>query len=120
MFSTLSFSVQKHICAGEVADVSIIGNVDRCVMPDDQNHSDSSSIQKEPCCKDVITDVKSTNENIKVSHHSQLNSLQLVAIFVYTYFNLVEVLDNSITLFQEYSPPYVNKDIQVLYDTFII
>ncbi len=120
LFSTLSFTIEKHICAGEVADVALFGDLVRCDRPDESHNSNLLSFKKTSCCQDEFHFVKGSNTELKTSHKSQAQTQVFAALFTYSYFNIFESLDKNHIPFQYYSPPNVISDKQVLYDTFLI
>ncbi|MBJ2173360.1 hypothetical protein JBL43_03880 [Aureibaculum sp. A20] len=120
LFSTLSFTVQKHICAGEVADIALFGNLESCNMHDAKKDINLSSFEKESCCHDNSQFIKGSNAELKSSKASQGDFTVLTAVFLYTYFNSYEPLEKNLTDFKNYSPPIVIKDIPVLYESFLI
>lgn len=49
----------------------------------------------------------------------ELSQVQFVLAYTYTYLGLFEE-NKEVIPFNDYSPPLVNKNIQVLYQTFLI
>ena len=77
-------------------------------------------VQKNNCCKDVVKFIEG-KDNLK-ANFSDLNVEKQVLFnaFIFSYVNLFEGTVNNIIPFNEYSPPEVILDIQVLHDTFLI
>ena len=121
LFSTFSFTVEKHLCGGEIADYSFVGNLERCEMPK-SNHSNSkeTSQNKIPCCQDIVETIESSNDVITVVKELNVEQIQFVAAFVYSYINLFEGMEQHSIPFKDYSPPLITKNISVLYNTFLI
>ncbi len=121
LFSTFSFTVEQHFCGGELADYSLIGNLERCVMPE-TSHSNSkeTSFDRVPCCQDSSEMIEGTNDELSIVNEHSVEKIQLLAAFVYSYVNLFEGLEEYIIPFKNYAPPLVVKDLPVLYDTFLI
>lgn len=115
LFSTLSFTVEKHFCGETLVDVSIFSEVEKCGM------QAMEMAQKKSCCKDEIDLVKGQDE-LKFSTFEDLHlSLQqFIASFGYTYINLFESLEKQIVPHKDYSPPNLVKNIQLLDQVFII
>ena len=107
---------------GQLADYSIVGDVDRCNMPEpnDQDDSEAKIIAKIPCCNDVLELIESTNTKLKISKEFSLDDFGFLAIFMATYINLFEGLQENVIPFNGHSPPILTKDIQVLYQTYLI
>ena len=73
--------------------------------------------------KYVIGDIKfyPNQSNLKIDFTNlTLEQQQFVVAFTYSYLNLFESFDNDVTAFQNYSPPLVEKDLNVLYRVFRI
>ena len=121
LFSTLSFSISEHYCGDNLVDSSLFSEAESCGM---EMHEPLSfkgySIQKNNCCKDVVKLIEG-KDNLK-ANFSDLNVKQQVLFneFIYSYVNLFEGIEDNIIPFNEYSPPVVIRDIQVLHDTFLI
>lgn len=121
LFSTFSFTVEKHFCGGELADYSFIGNLDRCEMPSAaHDQTKEMFLTKVPCCQDSSEMIEGTNDELSIVKELSVEKIQLLATFVYSYVNLFEGLEQHIVPFKNYAPPLVTKDITTLYDTFLI
>ena len=78
------------------------------------------SIEKKDCCKDVVKLIKG-QDDLKIDHYTLSFEQQLfITSFVYSYINLFEGLDKKAIPFNDYSPPLIVKDIQVLDEVYII
>ena len=114
LFSTVSFTVEKHFCGDNLIDVAIFSKAKKC----SENMEQTS---KKSCCKDEVKVVKGQDE-LKFSSFEDLDFNQqfLITIFAFTYSNLFESLPKQIIPFKDYSPPNLVADIQVLDQVFII
>jgi len=121
LFSTMSLTINEHYCGDVLVDITVFTNANSCGM--DMHSSETNSqniITKNQCCNNEHI-VKKGQDELNISTNSLSFDQQLfVASFIYSYINLFEGLDNKIAPFKDYSPPIVNKDIQVLYQTFLI
>jgi len=115
LFSTVSFTIEKHFCGDVLVDVSMFVEADKCAM------EALEILQKKTCCKDEIAIVKGQDE-LKVSAFEDLDfeQQQFVTVFTYSYINLFESLPKQNVLYKDYSPPNLVYDIQVLDQVFII
>lgn len=121
LFSTFSFTIEKHLCGGEIADVSFTGNLERCLMPGtDQDDNHETSLHTMPCCQDIVETIESSNDELTVIKELDVRQQEFVQAFIYSYLNLFEGLAQNAVPFKDYEPPLVTKDIQVLHDTFLI
>jgi len=121
LFSTFSFTVSTHFCGGEVADYSFVGNLERCEMPmSTQNDTKESSVNSIPCCQDIVETIEGSNDELTVVKELDIQKVQFITAFAFSFVNLFEGLEEHIVPFKNYVPPLVIIDIPVLYDTFLI
>lgn len=115
LFSTVSFTIEKHYCGDVLVDVSVFVEAEKCEM------EALEILQKKTCCKDEINVIQGQDE-LKFSSFDDLEFEQqlFLASFIYSYVNLFEGLSQQIVPHKNYSPPNLVRDIQVLNDTFLI
>jgi len=121
-FSTLSFTVEKHICMGEVTDVAYFNKADSCgiLMDDCENTPPSETkIQKEKCCNDVHELIPGHQNEQQALQKLEISQVEFIFAFNLSYLNLFETNELS-TPFISYRPPLVNRNIQILFQTFLI
>ncbi|AUP78757.1 HYC_CC_PP family protein [Flavivirga eckloniae] len=119
LFSTVSFTIEKHFCGDVLVDVSVFTEVDKCAM--EAYEIALEKITKKKCCKDVV-DVIEGQDELKFSSFEDLDfeQQQFIASFAYTYINLFKALPKLIIPHKDYSPPNLVTDIHVLDQVFII
>ena len=119
LFSTISFTVEKHYCGNNLIDVAIFTKAENCGM--DMEISDMSTLEKKHCCKDEVEIVKGQDKLKKVSFEDIKFDQQLfLASLIYSYINLFEGLSEQVVPHKDYSPPNLVSDIQVLDQVFLI
>ncbi|HET8837446.1 MAG TPA: hypothetical protein VFM82_00450 [Flavobacteriaceae bacterium] len=122
MFSTMSFTVDMHYCGKSFVDFSLFAKAENCGMEKAQpvKSCENPSMTDKSCCSDQLI-VKEGSDDLKTAFH-QLNLEQqtFVATFFCTYINLFEGLDENIVSFKHYSPPFIERDIQKLHETYLI
>lgn len=122
LFSTLSFTVEKHICLGEVTDVSYFTKADNCGMISEDCDlviPSERKIQKENCCNDTHELIPGNQYEQPALKKVEINQVAFIFTFVYTYNSFFEQKSDK-NYFCYYSPPLVDRDIPVLYQTFLI
>ncbi len=124
LFSSLSFTVEKHVCMGKITDTSFFNQADSCgmIMDEEDCTIDDFSqhkMEKEKCCNDIQQIISGNQNEQQALDTFEISNLQFVLAYTYTYINLFEVKEQP-RAFTYYSPPLVDKDIQVLYQTFLI
>lgn len=115
LFSTVSFTVEKHFCGDVLVDVSMFAEAEKCEM------EALEILLKKTCCKDEV-DVFEGQDELKVSAFEDLDfeQQQFVVAFTYSYLNGFESITKQIIANKDYSPPNLVADIQVLDQVFII
>lgn len=114
LFSTVSFTVEKHFCGDTLIDTAVFSKAQGCGM-------EMSSSEKKQCCKDELEIVKG-QDKLKLSKFEELSFDHQVVIssFAYSFLNLFESVDKEIVPHKDYSPPNLVADIQVMGQVFII
>ncbi|MEY8779474.1 hypothetical protein AB9K32_03555 [Allomuricauda sp. XS_ASV26] len=109
--STVSWTVDKHICMGRVMDISFFAHADDCGMDMDMEKS---------CCDDESFTVQG-QDDLKISFEKfDLDQQVFLVSFVQTYFQLFKTDSEEPHAFNEYNPPPLIRDVQVLDQTFRI
>lgn len=115
LFSTVSFTIEKHFCGDILVDVSMFTEADKCAM------ETQDIIEKKSCCKDVVEFIEGQDE-LKVSSFKDIDFIQqqFFTAFACCYVNLFKGLAKQIIPHKDYSPPNLIADIQVLDQVFLI
>lgn len=117
LLSTMSFTVEKHFCGDFLVDVSFVGDVEKCNM----DKSISINVKKKNCCKDEVHHIEGQDELQKDNADKLTFSQQkFVAVFTFSYYSVFTELRLEKEFYKDFSPPDLNRDIQVLYQTFLI
>lgn len=121
LFSTSSFTVDKHFCGSILIDMAIFSEAESCGM-DMHEHSDTTedSVDQEFCCENQKIAIEGQDE-LKASYNSLDFDQQLfLATFTYSYINLFEGFPFQADPYKDYTPPLLVFDIQVLDQVFLI
>ncbi len=115
LFSTLSFTVEKHFCGDYLVDVAVFTDADKC-----GSEASDSEISK-PCCKDTIDVIEGQDELQNLAFNDfNLDQQQFIKAFAISYVNLFEGLPQQYVPHKAYSPPNLVIDIQVLDEVYLI
>lgn len=119
LFSTVSFTVEKHYCGDVLIDVAVFSEVKKCNM--EASVTEKSKITKKSCCKDEFEVVKGQDQ-LKHSKFEDLSYDPLIILnsFVYKYNALFESLPKAIIPHKDYSPPDLIEEIFILDQVFLI
>lgn len=114
LFSTVSFTVEKHFCGDNLIDVAIFSETKKC----DENMEQTS---KKSCCEDEIEVVKGQDE-LKVTSLEDIkfDTQLFFTTFVFAYSNLFESLPKQVIPFKDYSPPNLVVDLNLIDQVFLI
>jgi hypothetical protein len=124
LFSSFSFTVNKHICGGKVANIALFVSADNCGMDMQVCKNDTSkkqtSLDKEPCCNDISEFVQGNDTNQQASV-LELSVAQLEFLTYYVYLFVFKFKEsNSLIVFKNYKSPLIYNNIQSLFQVFII
>ena len=122
LFSITSFTTDMHFCGNKLVDVAIFGKAKPC--QDKKQHietpSKECSIGQKSCCSNQSF-VKSGDDNLrKAQWESGVDDINFLQTFFYTYINLFEGHELKTVPFINYDPPWIEKHIRVLHETFLI
>ena len=118
LLSTVSWTVDKHICMGKVVDVAFFSHAKTCGMEVDS--ADAETEFEKSCC-DSETFTIQGQEDLKTSFADlELKQQVFLSSYVFAYLNLLEDVETIATSFIGHPPPLLDKDYQVLYETFLI
>ncbi len=115
LFSTVSFTIEKHYCGDVLVDVSVFAEAEKCGM------EAMELAQKKSCCKDEI-DIVEGQDELKISSFEDLEfkHQQFLSALIYSYINGFESLPKQTIPHKDYSPPNLVANIQILDQVFII
>ncbi|WP_250434786.1 HYC_CC_PP family protein [Hanstruepera flava] len=115
LFSTVSFTVEKHYCGDVLVDVSVFAEVEKCASEAEE------MLAKMDCCKDTVDVIQGQDElSFKTFNDLDFEQQVFLTSFTYSYLNLFEGLPEQIVPFKNYSPPNLVADIRVLNQVFTI
>ncbi len=121
LLTTMSFTVDMHYCGESLIDFSVIQNAKTCGMEKSQSENDCEiTLAEDSCCTNKQLVVEGQDE-LKLNFDKITFEQQaFVATFFYTYIGLFEGLDTQIIPFKNYSPPFLERDLQKLHETYLI
>ncbi len=117
LFSTLSFTVEKHYCGDFLVDVSFTGETEGCGMAMNK----TAAIQKKNCCKDEVHQVEGQDElQLQDVENITFQKQQFLTAFVISYQNVFVLPRSNTKFYKDFSPPDIPLDYQVAYQSFLI
>lgn len=121
LVSTVSFTVDKHFCGSMLMDMAIMHKAEACAMEKamEQRTCDSSA-EKPGCCSDEHIVIQG-QDDLKMSWKKiSLDDQQFLISFTYSYLQSFEDYSRTRVTFDDYAPPLIIRDIQLLNESFLI
>lgn len=124
LFSTMSFTVEKHFCGKSLVGHAVFSSVEKCKS---ETHScgvegmmDHMKMDKESCCSDKTDRVVGQDElNVNSTSFDILPQTFIIPLS-FIIFDLLPELAPEIISNPPYQPPQLVYDIQVLCQVFTI
>ena len=109
--STVSWTVDRHLCMGRVLDVSLFAHAEDCGMGMEMETS---------CCADESFTVQGQDHlKISLDDHGLDQPFFVLDRTPFQFFLIVGEVEAAPS-FLDYSPPPLIRDVQLLYQTFLI
>ncbi|MCK0177674.1 hypothetical protein MWU50_00055 [Flavobacteriaceae bacterium S0862] len=120
LFSTMSFTINKHFCGNTLVDTALFVEAKTCGMEEQVSNNTDDAITKNNCCSTEELLIEG-QDNLKLDFTKfDLQQKIFVSTFVYTYINLFEGITKESIHFKDYSPPLIVKDIHTLDEVYLI
>ena len=122
LLATSSFTVDMHFCCNKLVDVAVFGKAKPCKdkKQDLSIPSKKCSLGQMDCCSNKSI-VKMAEDNLKKSQvELDANNNVFVHAFFHSYINIFEGFELNVVPFLNYDPPWIEKDLLVHYETFLI
>ena len=117
LFSTLSFTVEKHYCGDFLVDIAYMGHADGCGM----EMGTPSKTTKKNCCKNEIHEIEGQDElQQSVDDAAVLKGQSDFISSSNTSNDLFQEIPTKEFNFIDFSPPDISLNYQVLYQSFLI
>lgn len=129
LVSHMSMAVGTHFCGGEAVETKILFGETHlgCNMPDmagpckdaEKTNTNEVRFDKVPCCQNEYQTVQVTDEFVKDAAQNRFH-VEFAAAFIYTTLNSALLPNSTHQFYTVYISPPLEKDIQVLFQTFTI
>lgn len=120
LFSTMSFTMNMHYCGDTLVETAIFQKAKGCGMEMFKPSTEGCAITKKNCCNDEQLAIEGQDklqiQIDKISFEKQV----FIVLFVHTYINLFEGLDNNVSSYEEYIQPLVVRQIFKIDETYLI
>ena len=122
LFSSVSFTVKKHLCGGRVYSESFFGKAEKCGMDDDacELAVNNTCYSKKSCCEDEIQFINGSIFEKETTVKLNNKQPQYLSVFVLIDAVAVSQNENKSTHFKNYFPPPNTHNFNILYQVFLI
>lgn len=121
LFSTLSFTVDRHYCGTTLVDISFFGEAGNCGMEmNKQTEFEGCAIDKKNCCTDVVVSIDGQHELQTSLETITFTQQVFLPAFVTVFILEIPNIDAKTIAFEERPPPLLIKNIQLLDAVFLI
>ncbi len=118
LLSTLSLTIEKHFCGGQLVDVAVFSKLNRC--GGDIEDMPTSDTLKSPCCEDEVDVIEGISDlNLTSFEDLDVNVQDFVLTFFSTFYFYFEG-DFNHTPHKHYRPPNLIKDHYIFNETYLI
>jgi len=120
LLSTISWTVEKHLCMGRVMDIALFDHAEDCGMEAGLALLDESSqITKHCCDNESVTMQGQDTLNLDIFHFDFSHQVFLIS-FTTSYLGLFQETPDRNIVFDFYPPPILAKDLNILHQVFLI
>ena len=119
LLSTVSWTVEKHLCMGRVMDVAFFHEADNCGMEEAMAAMGYDEEAKH-CCDNESFVIKGQDDLNLTWEELTVSTQVFLSTFVYTYFHLEGFSEEQTNLSKEYPPPLLVQDLTILHEVFLI
>lgn len=120
LFGTTTFIADFHYCGDILINISFSGKAEACRNMLMDMPSVKCNMNDKSCCSNERIVKKSNDEFKQELRDINTNTFTFINTFFYTYINLFDGLEEHFIPFEKYTPPILQKDLQVLHETFLI
>lgn len=120
LFSTMSFTIDMHYCGDSLVETAIFQKVKGCGMEMQNPSTQGCSITKKNCCTNKHLTQNGQDELQLSLDKISLEQQLFISTFVYSYIGLLEGFDEDVTIYKEYKPPLVTRQIYKVDETYLI
>ena len=122
LFSSTSFLISTHFCAGEIASVSYFVPSDTCAMSAMEHsceNKQTTQVHKKSCCKSNF-EIIDAEDFLNLENPLLYKELLQLALQNWSPFFLESSVELQFSSWEYYAPPIPYKNLNVLYETFLI
>ena len=120
LFSTMSFTIDMHFCGDTLVATSMFQKAIGCGMEMEKPAAEGCAIVKSNCCKDKQMIIDGQDEMQLSITTISFEQQVFITSFIYTYVQLFESSDTSVSPHQAYNKPLVSRRLYKLAEKYLI
>lgn len=119
LLSTISWSVEKHLCMGRVIDIAFFHQADSCGMEGAMAEMGSDSADNHCCDSESFTIEGQDDLNISWEA-ADIDLQQFLVAFAHSYLELLFIPTDREVVRTPYPPPLLVHDLNLLHEVYLI
>ncbi|WP_405412754.1 HYC_CC_PP family protein [Maribacter sp. Asnod1-A12] len=120
LLSTISWTVEKHMCMGRVMDVALFNEAKDCCMDSNSVVKGSLGIESAHCCNNEAFTMQGQNDLTHDFSKFDFSQQVFLVSFTSTYLGLFEDYVEKKIIFNSYPPLILAEDLNILHQVFLI
>lgn len=122
LLSTSHLSFATHFCGGHAAKHALLvdANDFGCGMEDEITHEETDECNVQNKCCDTESIDLSIQDSFQLSISKDVSEHQVIMATVASILFTIPLTDKNVDLYPDYQPPLYEKDIPVLFQSFLI
>lgn len=120
LLSTISWTVEKHLCMGRVMDIALFDHAEDCGMKAGLSLLEDAPTVKKHCCNDEAFTIQGQDDLTHDISSFDFSQQVFLISFTCSYLGLFEETTDEIINFDCYPPPILAKDLNILHQVFLI
>ncbi|QAA81638.1 hypothetical protein EI546_07825 [Aequorivita sp. H23M31] len=121
--SSSGIAYAQHFCSGMemMSEVTLGEKHLSCGMEEDLDSScEAEDVHEDHCCQNHITKINTDDNFAKASFDISFQKTFIASFVSVFVLHEVEIASTHKIFFADYSPPPLEQDLNILYDTFLI
>ncbi|APQ16872.1 HYC_CC_PP family protein [Maribacter hydrothermalis] len=120
LLSTISWTVEKHLCMGRVMDIALFNTAADCGMEAGLALLGDSSIDKKHCCDNEVFTIQGQDDLTHDFSKFDFSQQVFLVSFTSAYLGLFQDSVEKNIVYDSYPPPILAKDLNILHQVFLI
>ena len=120
MTASNTYAITSHFCGNHLVDVSLVGKAKACGMEVSDDGCDSNTSFQNNCCSEITELLESDIESLTINSSIDILGTDFFSGTIETLFTKFLEVKKDDSFPKNASPPLINQNFQVLFQTFII